>query len=733
MGQMFKIKKFISLILILLLSFIIYLSVVGVKTERLNPLIKKKLVEYDENLNVNINDIYIKFDILSLSFKVLSKNPIFTVNKISLNADEIESNISLKSLFLKNFPFKNFILITNDNNLKDLIKVLRFYKNNFQITILDKLVTQGNTNFKIYLEMENDGKIKDNYFIEGKLENLKINLFNKDNISGDLSYLIKENRVFINNSNFNYKEFNFRSNKIDIKKINDNFKVSGDFFNNNSKIFLKDFNNFLKFDLNNFSNLNIDFNTSNIFSFDINSKLKVENVRLSSKINIDEIKYKIEDQIFLDIFDNQKEIKIFNKKINVEYKNLSKIEKDQLFIKSNGAFEINKNTGEFSYEYDLFENEDVIKGKLNLENIPLKLKFIDFEKDKKSPFLMTFEAEKKKNGNYKLNKLNIKNENNILNVSGLEITNNKKVVGIEKLNLKYSSSQKKNFDISVINEEKYYYINSRNFDGSKIINNIIDNGNKSIFKNLTKKIKINFENLYIDKVNYLKNVIGTVEYNKNLITNLNINGYFENGEKLSITRVKKNDEVITNILTKYPKPLVDRYEFIKGFDEGILDFQSIKRKNKSNSLLIIDNFKVKEVPALAKILTLASLQGIADLLTGEGIRFSDFEMKFTSENNLIEIQELYAIGPAISILMSGYIEKKDIVSLRGTLVPATTINKTISSIPLLGDILVGKKIGEGVFGVSFKVKGPPNNLKTTVNPIKTLTPRFITRTLEKLN
>ena len=46
--------------------------------------------------------------------------------------------------------------------------------------------------------------------------------------------------------------------------------------------------------------------------------------------------------------------------------------------------------------------------------------------------------------------------------------------------------------------------------------------------------------------------------------------------------------------------------------------------------------------------------------------------------------------------------------------------------------LIGKKVGEGVFGVSFKIKGPPKKLKTTVNPIKTLTPRFITRTLEKI-
>ena len=107
-------------------------------------------------------------------------------------------------------------------------------------------------------------------------------------------------------------------------------------------------------------------------------------------------------------------------------------------------------------------------------------------------------------------------------------------------------------------------------------------------------------------------------------------------------------------------------------------------------------------------------------------------MNFENQNNLMTINEMYAIGPAISILMDGYVEKKKLISLRGSLVPATTINKAIGNIPVLGKILVGKKTGEGVFGVSFKIKGPPKKLETTVNPIKTLTPRFITRTLEKI-
>ena len=243
---------------------------------------------------------------------------------------------------------------------------------------------------------------------------------------------------------------------------------------------------------------------------------------------------------------------------------------------------------------------------------------------------------------------------------------------------------------------------------------------------------MDIESTYLDSENIIENLKGYLSIKKNEITDASIESVFLNNKKIKYTVKTINNEKITTFFSEYPKPIVERYRFIKGFEKGILDFYSLKKNGISKSELIIDNFKLKEVPVLAKILTLASLQGIADLLTGEGIRFTDFEMKFTSNKDLMTIDEMYAIGPAISILLEGYIETKKLISLRGTLVPATTINRRIASIPLIGDILVGKKVGEGVFGVSFKIKGPPGKLETSVNPIKTLTPRFITRTLEKI-
>jgi len=258
---------------------------------------------------------------------------------------------------------------------------------------------------------------------------------------------------------------------------------------------------------------------------------------------------------------------------------------------------------------------------------------------------------------------------------------------------------------------------------------IIDKSNLSNIneKDFKKKLDPIYNSIKITSKNEI------LKIKNNEIFNMDLLSKFPNNEEFKVSiRTNQNKEKITTIFTNYANPLVKKYKFIKGFEGGSLDFYSIKKNKKTNSNLKLYDFKLNEVPALTKLLTLASLQGIADLLTGEGIRFNEFEMKFNKDKGLMTIEEIYSLGPSISVLMEGYVQKDDLISLRGTLVPATTVNKVIGSIPLLGDILVGKKAGEGVFGVSFKIKGYPKDLKTTVNPIKTLTPRFITRTLEKL-
>ena len=130
-------------------------------------------------------------------------------------------------------------------------------------------------------------------------------------------------------------------------------------------------------------------------------------------------------------------------------------------------------------------------------------------------------------------------------------------------------------------------------------------------------------------------------------------------------------------------------------------------------------------------MSLADFGGLADLAAGEGLSFEKLEIKMSNNKNFLKLEELYAVGPSISVLMEGYKEQNGLTSLRGTLVPAKNLNKILSKIPVIGKIIIPKEIGEGLFGVSFKMKGKPGKMKTTINPIKTITPRFITKALER--
>ena len=180
-----------------------------------------------------------------------------------------------------------------------------------------------------------------------------------------------------------------------------------------------------------------------------------------------------------------------------------------------------------------------------------------------------------------------------------------------------------------------------------------------------------------------------------------------------------------------PRPLLTEYSFFEGLSGGVLIFSSIIDGDSSTNKLIIENFKIVNAPGVVKLLSLADFGGLADLAEGEGLSFEKLEIQTVKNKGSLKLKELFAIGPSISVLMDGYTDVNGLISLRGTLVPAKNLNNFLSKIPFLGKIIIPKEIGEGLFGVSFKMKGYPGKVKTTLNPIKTLTPRFITKAIER--
>ncbi len=696
--------------------------------------------KYQDVIYLKKGKINSKFEKEQLTAELVS-NFVFS-DSLKLNNNYKNNNLKLSLKTKKNNKIEINGTISNGKTLIDPKVFLNLHNVDSEILSDQKINLQTDNNFKFEI---NNNKIE-NYFLNSEInfDKLVINKKIQDilylkNVRISLTFGEKLlNLVLKSNYSFFDKNLNNGSDSNIINfKINNNGSEISDLEvfvqSDNNLINIKEFKKYFNFQ-NQYSfiedqiiNLNSDFK----INATIDENLDIKKFAIKSNINFDNLNINYKSNILRKYLTNYKNkftvkkpeitFEFYNDFINFELdgKYLLNNKEDNLFIKFKG----NKNNFEF---YSL----------IDLDNSILKIEEIQYLKNKNIPAKLEILANNFNNG-LLLEKIDLTENKNNISFKNLLLSDNLKILSVDNVDVNFVNNNDIKNNFSIIKNSNKYNLAGNHIDGEKIIERLLNRNNQnilsSLFNNINTSLILNLDKIYLEKNEYLKNFEGELDIKNNKLFLAKINAVLENESKLSYSlRTTVKNEKITNIFIEKPRPFINNYKFIKGFEEGELKLDSIKIGNSSRSNLKITNFKVKEVPVLAKILTLASLQGIADLLTGEGIRFDEFEMDFKTKNNLTEIEEMYAIGPAISMMMEGYIEKDRMTSLKGTLVPATTINKTIAKIPLLGDILVGRKSGEGVFGVSFKIKGPPNNLKSTVNPIKTLTPRFITRTLEKI-
>ena len=474
---------------------------------------------------------------------------------------------------------------------------------------------------------------------------------------------------------------------------NENLKLISD-----GKLKIKNLN--LKFD----ENLNIKNN------YKVNGDINSVNIKLSDEYEIKNLVSKFSytqgSIIFSDmswslINNENKKSEFLNGNINVLYKNN--------FQDLNIKFEV--------------------KNLKDLFNIPIMN--YDLPKDDTQKVKAKLRINKKKE--ILSSKLSIFDKNNKFDIKDLLLDKKFNLINFNRISVKTSLNNEINNDFTIQNK-KNILIKGQVFDAKNLLIELTkDSKNNNFLNKISKNIEIDF-NKVLKGTNFPINKFRLVgKINKGVFEKISAKSDFGESEHLdvSLKRMENTSDKILEIYSDLATPLLSDFKFFEGLEGGDLNFKSIFGSELSSSNLTINNFKLNKAPALAKILSLADLKGLTDTLKGDGISFDTLSAKYNSDSSQMKIDEIFMIGPSISILIDGYVEKKSgLVSLRGTLVPAKTLNSLIAKIPVVGDILIGKKIGEGVFGISFKVKGLPNDLKTTVNPIKTLTPRFITRALE---
>jgi AsmA-like C-terminal region/Protein of unknown function len=123
-------------------------------------------------------------------------------------------------------------------------------------------------------------------------------------------------------------------------------------------------------------------------------------------------------------------------------------------------------------------------------------------------------------------------------------------------------------------------------------------------------------------------------------------------------------------------------------------------------------------------------QQIQELLR-ESVSFTSFRMPFQLLDGRLMIGNSILKGAVLGASGRGIIDtKSEVLNIEGTLIPIYAVNSIVGNIPVLGQILVGRK-GEGIFGVTFSLRGTMAKPVFSINPASVLAPGFLRQFFEK--
>ena len=373
-----NIIKYFGYLIAILVIIVMYLSYFGIETKQFNELIKDRVEQTNQNIDIELNKVKILLNPISLniSLETLETKILFENKKINLK--KVEINFSIKSFLTKQFAIESLKISTKENSVKNILSLIRLYKNTPQTFIFSKILKKGNFDAKININFDDKGKIKDDYEIRGKADQVTLSLLNKNSINKiNLEFEIYKNKYVFKEIESNFKELKIFSNKIQIENKASHYFVKGDL--NNSLDTIKDelFVFFFKKNLKENIIKEATLSTQNKFSFKLSKKIKVSDINVKSKIKLKKIIYEKKHEFLNDFLPTyQNKIELEDHDVELSY------EKNLLLLKGNGKIFIDNKFDKISYNINYKENNYNFESVIQLNNFPLEIKSLDYKKKK---------------------------------------------------------------------------------------------------------------------------------------------------------------------------------------------------------------------------------------------------------------------------------------------------------------------------------------------------------------
>ena len=276
-------------------------------------------------------------------------------------------------------------------------------------------------------------------------------------------------------------------------------------------------------------------------------------------------------------------------------------------------------------------------------------------------------------------------------------------------------------------------VDGRYLNAERLIDGLFSAGDQASPVFGSVNIQSSFDELDLRDGYSMRDVDLTLDYQGPGLLSLNVDGQSEQGDGISIAiKATEGGGRAVDAVIENAGAALNGLIGSNTIEGGRLTVSGeLGAQNQpSNILFRIDTVRLKEAPLLTKILALASLRGLADVMSGEGILFSNVEVPLRITQQGYFIDGAKASGPAMGMTAKGHVlDGGENIAIDGVLVPSFGVNSALGGIPILGDLFVSRE-GEGVFAITYGVRGSMEKAQIAVNPFSGLLPGVLRRIFE---
>lgn len=262
--------------------------------------------------------------------------------------------------------------------------------------------------------------------------------------------------------------------------------------------------------------------------------------------------------------------------------------------------------------------------------------------------------------------------------------------------------EKKDLPVAASNEDD----GLENFNNTDIIMtvNSLWTNNTTPIKNFAGSAKLR-HGIGLEEVH----IVGNYGIDKSIKMNLN---YAPRGDNEHYLSIESNNAGSTLKVLRL-------YENMVG---GTLKIEARRQKDKKFvGHAIVRDFSIQNAPVMAKLLSVASLTGMLDLLKGDGLTFTHFSAPFEYHYRTLKLNHAKAEGNVVGITTIGiYNRATDDITMHGVIAPAYSLNRFLGKIPVVGNLLSGK---DGtIFAADYNIEGSADNPEIDINSLSILSP-----------